>query len=272
MERMFATLALGCVLASAGSAAAQAPWLGTDRSPRLAAEAFKPQFDNQKYVKGGSSALFLSGRIRATDAVSVIAEAPVAFGGYRTDSDASAQVGNPYLGVELGPSRSPVWVEIGGRVPLVGRDPNSGVAVGMLSDIDRFSAFLSQTAALSGAVDFGVRDGSGLGFRARFGPELLVNTASNHEGDDTETFLDYGAQGFWVQGPLDLRLHVAGLYNATAEGGDFGERSMHQLGLAASYLLAGVRPGISLRLPLDHDMTETLDYVLGITLEVPLRD
>lgn len=272
MERIFVLLALGCVLAGAGTAAAQAPWLGTDRSPRLAAEAFKPRFDAQDHLRASSSALFLSGRIQAGDAVSVVVEAPVAFGGYKLDNDGSVQVGNPYVGVELGRSRSPVWVELGGRVPLVGRDPNSAVEVGILSDIDRFSAFLPQTAALSGALDFGMKDRSGLGFRARFGPELLVNTASNNEGDDTETFVNYGAQAFWVQGPLDLRLHVGGLYAATAESGDFGERSMHQLGLAGSYLLGGVRPGISLRLPLDHDLTETLDYVLGITLEVPLRN
>ncbi len=268
MERLASlTLALGLLLAASAAAPAQSPWLGADRTSRLALELYKPGFDAQDEFKAASSVLFLSGRLRASENVALVGELPVAFGGLRFDSDASAQVGNAYVGFELGRPDQRAWVELGGRVPLVGSDPNSAVAVGMLADIDRFSSFLTEAAAISGALNVGSRAASGLGFRVRAGPELVIPTRS---GPETETLVYYGAEVSHVRGPLALSFHAGGLWMAT-ESGSFGERSLHQAGAGASYALGGVRPGITVRLPLDKDLTEMLDYVVGITLQVPLR-
>ncbi len=261
------TLAAGLLLVGPAASLAQSPWLGSHGTPRVAIEVYKPGFDEQSEFKSASTALFLSGRLRGNETVALVGELPMAFGGLRQDSDASAELGNPYLGLELGRPERGVWLQLGGRLPLVGEDPSSSILVGVASDIDRYSAFMSKTAALSGALNLGIRDSSGLGFRVRGGPELLISTRS---GSDTETFMYYGAEVSHVRGPLEVSLHAGGIWVAT-ESGSFSERSLHQGGVSASYSLGGVRPGITLRLPLDKDMTETLDYIVGLTLQVPLR-
>ncbi len=264
------TFVVGCILALPGVASAQSPWLGVDRSARVAAEWYRPGFNNQDHLKAASSALYLSGRARVTEAVALVGEMPLALGGYKYDNDASLQAGNPYIGLEAGRTNQPVWVEMGARLPLIGSDANSGVAVGLYSDIERPSAFIPECFALSGALNVGARAPSGLGFRLRAGPEVLVPTNSHGGESESETLINYGAQVSQVTGPWELSLHAGGTWIAT-ESGNFGERSMHQVGAGVSYATRTVRPGFTFRLPLDKDMTDVLDYVVGITLQVPLR-
>lgn len=52
----------------------------------------------------------------------------------------------------------------------------------------------------------------------------------------------------------------------TEEDADFDERSIHQLGFNASAQFGKLRPGLHLRLPLDDDLQESLDAVLGLNL------
>ncbi len=261
------TLALGWVLVAPVLAAGQSPWLGSDRAARVAVELYRPGFDQQDELKSSSYALFLSGKVRASEAVAVVGEVPVAFGGFRSDYDAATQIGNPYVGLEVGRAEQHAWLELGGRLPVVGSDAHSAVAVGLFSDIDRMSAFASEAATISAALNVGTRSSSGLGFRVRAGPELVIPTRS---GPDTEKLVYYGAQLSQVRGPLDVSVHAGGVWDVS-ESGNFGERTVHQAGFGASYAIGGVRPGVTVRLPLDKDMTEVLDYVVGLTLQVPLR-
>ncbi len=123
---------------------------------------------------------------------------------------------------------------------------------------------------VSGALNYRVHNQSGTGVRLRIGPELCIRT-TGRIGPRTEWLGDYGAQLYHVAGPLELSAQAGGVANLRGEDGNFGERSFHQLGLGGSYLLGAVRPGLVLRLPLDKDMTDVLDYVVGLTLQVPLR-
>ncbi len=271
MRRITFPLALAWTLAAAGSGAAQAPWLGVDRTPRIAAELMKPGLDDSGDFHPGSSALYLSGRIRVSPTLAFVAELPVAFGGLRYDGGADALLGNAYVGVESGPVDAPVWVEAGGRLPLIGSDPNSAWLVGTNTDIDRLSAFQPKTATVSGALNVGRRNATGTGVRARLGPELYFRTSGDWQYS-TEVLMNYGAQLYRVRGPLELYAHAGGLVVVSGEDrGGFGERSLHQLGFGGSYLVGGLRPGVVVRLPLDEDLQQSINYVIGLTLQVPLR-
>jgi hypothetical protein len=64
---------------------------------------------------------------------------------------------------------------------------------------------------------------------------------------------------------------VSGRWFASEEEGDFAENSLHQMGLTADLLVAGVRTGIALRVPLDEDWRKEYRMSFGLYLQVPLR-
>jgi hypothetical protein len=257
------TLALAVGLALPLPGLAQAPWLGTDRSPRVGAELLMPRFDYQDEIRTASSALFLSGRFRAGETVTVVAELPMAFGGERYYGGARTQLGKPYVGVELGRANAPVWVEVGGHVPISVDDNGGAALVGRFADFSRQSAFL-EVLSLAGALNVGSPETSRARFRLRAGPEWLIGPLGG-----SALLLNYGAQVAGDAGPVTASLFLNGSRIAT-ESGILGERSV-QLGTTVSCAVGGVRPGVVLRLPLDRDLRDYLDYVVGVTLEVPLH-
>ncbi len=260
--------AIGCLLLVVGPARAQTPAIARDTLPRLTLELSKP-FDTDGELGGMASVLYASVRLPTSRGVAFLAEVPVAFGGLRYDEEAGTRLGNPYLAVELGRPGSAVSLELGGRAPLIGAEPNSGILVGMFSDVERYSAFAPQYAALSGIMNVGARSAAGVGFRARVGPELLLYTGDEHQ-DKSETMLYYAGELSRESGPLTAFVRAGGTAILSEEG-SFGERSLHQLGVGASYDFGGVRPGLIARFPLDHDMKDMLKYVIGLTVQVPLR-
>ena len=62
---------------------------------------------------------------------------------------------------------------------------------------------------------------------------------------------------------------ITGRWLATADDADDELESTHQFEAAADFLAGRVRPGVTLRVPLDDDLLET-DLVLGLTLGVRL--
>jgi hypothetical protein len=87
---------------------------------------------------------------------------------------------------------------------------------------------------------------------------------------DSEQTLDYGLSSTYATGPARFTLGVQGRWVASSDEGDFGDNSVHQLGAAADFLFRGVRPGVSLRIPLE-DSVESAGNSFGIFLQVPLR-
>jgi len=112
---------------------------------------------------------------------------------------------------------------------------------------------------------------SKLGLRAHFGPSILVYTKERSDGDDMNVALKYGLIGTYTEKKLLVQLGFSGYYNASADGGDFGSNSLHQLGMSVNFD-AGARvwPGIILRIPLDEDLTKILDLVLGLNMMLRL--
>lgn len=66
-------------------------------------------------------------------------------------------------------------------------------------------------------------------------------------------------------------LGVAGRWAASVDEGSFSENSLHQLGLSADVLLKGVRPGISVRIPLDEEYRDLVKSSVGLYLQVSVR-
>ncbi len=240
-------------------------------------EASHPNIKSPLEVTTPSSAWFLSGRHPVTSRISGVAEAPFAYGKLDIaglpEGDGSTVFGNPYLGMEFAHSDR-VTLELGARIPMTTADEDSfGDVVGVLADPLRSEAFLEDVVPLSGAVSFRetLPVGEGATVRARGGIVTMFYTGDDEELDETTTFVDYGVTGTYPIGIARRGAGVSGRWNASESEGKFSDNSLHQLGLSADASVRGfIRPGISLRVPLDKDYRDLVGSTVGLYVQVSM--
>lgn len=88
---------------------------------------------------------------------------------------------------------------------------------------------------------------------------------------ENATLLDYGLFGTYATGSAHLGLGFSGRYDASADEGSFSDNSLHYVGATVDAALRGVRPGVSLRIPVDSEYGELVGPTFGLYLQVPLR-
>jgi hypothetical protein len=259
------------MLMTGAPAAAQSVWLGPGRQAEVALEVLRPDFDSGD-VTFLSSAVFLSGRYPLSDAVDVVVEIPISHfgvdGPVRTGSETA--LGNPYVGVELGPHEGSTFGELGVRLPVAAED-NGGLATGFLSDRDRWGAFFDDVLTVQGAVNYLRREPSGFRVRLHGGPSIWVYTEDDG-GDSMELLADYGAHAWYAASEqVDLSAGLTGRLIVSEGDIDFVDRMLNQVGLAVIGRFGYVHPGGHFRVPfsLSEGRDET-SYVLGLSLAVPL--
>ena len=255
------------------SLSAQSIWLDRSHDKTIALEILKPNFEGEDNTTFTTSALFLSLRFPVAEKVVLVAELPFAHGGFDSDfgdSESESTIGNPYLGLEIRGRNSPVFAEIGFRAPLASED-NFGSIVGLFSDIDRLEAFLADFLPINGMINYRHKDASGFAFRLRGGATFFINTDKQEFEDASESYIGYSAQLGYESDQVSVGGGFTGRALLTEEDLDYGERSFHQLGFVASIGLGEVRPGAYIRLPLDDDLKETLDFVFGLNLGIRLK-
>ncbi|MFQ5823224.1 MAG: hypothetical protein ACE5JB_04135 [bacterium] len=247
-------------------------WVGQSLDNTLSLEIFKPDFkdingnDNTTFV---TSAIFLSLRLPISKKVILVADIPFVHAGLdfrNRDNISESMIGNPYLGLEFRRRDFPVFTELGLRVPLA-PDKFFPSQVGIFSDFDRLEAFLPDVVALLGAVNYQHNIISDFVLRLRAGPSLLLNT---DDADDSELYLLYNALLSYEGKLIGIRSGFTGRLIFTDEG-SIGERTFLEFGLTASIALGNVRPGVHFRLPLEDDLTEVLDFVIGINLGILMK-
>lgn len=258
---------------------AQSIWLPATRGPSVSIEALKPILtEGNDAWTTATTAFFLSGRIPVAESAALIAELPVAHAGFKrsvyggSGTESSTVIGNPYVGIEFGGTASGVTADLGAHIPIrKDEDGDMAGSVGLMADVDRMEAYFVDVLAVGGHLGVRHSDASGLFVRARGGPTAFIYTGDRSEGDDTDVMLDYAAQAGYDTGRFMVVGGLTGRTLLTTEGGSWQENSFHQLGLSGNIAVGGVRPGILVRIPVDEDLGDTLRYVLGLSLTVPLR-
>ena len=254
---------------------AQSIWLDRSHDKTISLEILKPNFEGDDNTTFTTSTLFLSGRFAVTNNISVVGEIPFSHFGIESDfSNAESEnaIGNPYLGIEIHGEDSPVFGEIGLRLPLTpGHDDDNqnAVIVGVLTEVvDRTEAFVPDAFPISGALNYFYKNPTGFVLRFRGGPSGWIATSDRVE---SELLLLYSAQAGYESQQVSFVAGFSGRLILTEEDIDFGERTLHQLGLAANVAFGVVQPGISFRVPLDEDLTDILDFIFGLTLGINLN-
>ena len=271
MAILFATLQLTTSLS------AQPIWLEQPSGNSIAIEVLKPNFKGDDDFTFISSALFLSGRFSLGGNLIFVGEVPLAHANlddikivdpstgetiFELDFESETIIGNPYVGLQFHKPGSNIFTEIGGRIPVTPDDKFSASSIGASADFDRLEAFASDLLAITGKINYHNKNASNLVIRLRGGPTVWIPT---DEGD-TELLLDYSAQVGYEGQQVSVIGGLTGRLIVTEEDLDFGERTFHHLGASASLNLGTVSLGIHFRIPIDEDLSDSIDSVLGLNL------
>ena len=184
--------------------------------------------------------------------------------------EGGTSLGKPYVGVEIAEPGASTFFEVGLRVPLASEE-GEGLETGFLADHNRVEAFVPDWVSILLVPNYVYDSPSGFSVRLRLGPSLLVVTEKEEFSDRVELFGLYGAQLRYQARQVRVGAGFTGRLIVTEEEAHFEERSVHHVGGALIGDLGTVRPGLHLKVPVDEELGDGLDYVVGVSLSVPLR-
>jgi hypothetical protein len=259
MSRRLSLLLALCLLAAAVPASAQSVWLDREHRPSIQTEILFPQFDG-----GGTEfptwTWFVAGRFPVAQTSAIVIEAPYTHGDVgEGEFSSDGSIGNPYIGYEYRPHPSGLLLEAGVRVPLMEEELLPFI-IGYYTDVDRQDAFVPNQVTTRVGLHYHHAPGadSRISYAVPCVPLAWIKTGDSFL-DESEFFLGYGGIVRYEGDDVRVGGGLAGRWNATSNGADFGEASFHQLDLAADFLHGSVRPGLQVKLPLDDSLTSVLD-------------
>ena len=259
---------LGVILLAVLSPAlsAQSIWVSQHTDKAVALELMKPNFDGDDGISTSTGVAFASLRLPVANSVVFVGELPFAHAGFEGMDESDNAVGNPYLGVEFHPPGSSVFWELGVRAPLAPEN-NSALLIGVLTDQQRWEAFLPNMMTVRGAFNFRHRAPTGVVTRLRAGPNIWIPT---EEGPDVEVVGSYSWQVGYEAAQVSVLGGLTGQAIITEGDMDLGERTTHQAGAIVTFVAGNVRPGVFFQLPLDEDLREMVDFAFGLNVSIEL--
>jgi hypothetical protein len=250
-------------------AVAQPIWTRPYTPNRISVEMLRPTLDTPSAddLETFTGAAFVAGTFLASERVGITAEVPVAR--YAVDagtvSTSESVLGNPYIGLDITADRTPVLLELGLRLPVLS-DTSAAATLGTLSDADRSDAFAANLLTAQALLNYRLEFWRHYSLRLRGGPQLAVGTS-----DDAATDLigRYGLQ-IWREGERFIwGLGATGRALVT-ESGSFNDRTVHHAGGTFLLNFERAQPGLFVQVPLNSDVSDQVNWVMGVTLSVSL--
>lgn len=244
------------------------------RHKSITIEWLKPSFGANSSTTFFTSSLFLNFHLPISGNTYFVSELPFSYAKYESNGaryvfeESGTTIGNPYVGIEF-KGNSGFMGEFGARIPLAS-DESVATATGLFADfIDRAEAFAPEVISIYGMANYLHQQAQGLSLRFRGGPVLWFRTGEV-SGDKTDIFLLYGLDIGYNHPVVRFHGGFNGRFILTQDGG-FPENSYHQFGISANFGSGTVRPGFSLRVPLDDDFKQFLDSTFGLEVAFHLK-
>jgi len=249
---------------------AQSAWMNHEK-PSISLEIMKPSFDFGDNLTFATSVINGSTRLPISDKVAFVGQIPFAHYGISVSGfhDQKNAVGNPYFGVELAHPGSESFTEFGIRLPLTPDNRPAASFIGIFGDIDREDAFLPDLMSVTATFNSYKKRESGFVTSLRGGPVMWINTGDSGT-DDIEVLLRYSGHLGFENESFGMGLGFSGVMILTENDLSFAERTIHQIDFGANVKLDRFKPGAFLRIPVDADLENLIDYVLGVNLEYSL--
>ncbi|MEQ9569914.1 MAG: hypothetical protein RLN75_06960, partial [Longimicrobiales bacterium] len=250
---------VGAALMAAASLVGPAPAAAQDLArdwfgpAEIGFEIGRPFFDGEDGLTALSGFAHLSG-VLGSGRTRVLFEIPLARGGIDGSGGSSSLVGSPFIGVarRLGDDAEGAGASgsLGIRIPVpeafVFGDDDFAVGLGVLGDADRWEAFLTKTATLSGALRVESRTSPTLTLVGQFDADALVYVGDT-AGDRVEVFTGWGGLARFEGEGVFGSAGVTGRFLLSEDGDD---RVWHQAQARVGLDLGGARPWVSARIPI----------------------
>lgn len=232
-------------------------------------EFAKPVFEDSD-LSVLSSGIFLSVAWPLSDRFRFVGEIPMAYASWDGEDhgETGVVIGNPYLGLSLGKESSNLTGQVGLRLPLAPPDKDGSRIVGIFSNYVSHGGadFWGDLVPITGTLTYKNRGENGFVLLATGGADAWIFTEGG--GDGSELFGLYGAR-VGYDGPTWMVLGgFGGRAILTEDTSLFDDGSVHELGVEAGYRTTSVQPRVFLRYPLDEDIGDFLDLVVGFGLRV----
>jgi hypothetical protein len=253
-----------CAGTGLSSAQVLQPW-GEPAARSVSLDVLRPAFDG-----GGTTALTTVNQLGirwAFGSLVLIAEAPFVNAKADGASSGALLIGNPFFGFGTAPTSSFIG-DLGVRIPVVSAstlERGFASAVGLLGDFQDFEAYAEDLLTLRATVGYRTRAPNHYGLRVAARPTLVKPVGSS--SGDAELLVDYGIQGGYDNDKASLGLSFTGRGIVT-EPGSIGERTVHDLAVGGSMTFGRIRPAIQIRVPLENDVGQALNYSLGLSVQM----
>jgi len=217
-----------------------------------------------------SGSIFLTGRYAIGKNFVLAADLPIARGEFKGEEfkDLGAQtiMGNPYIGAEYFLPETPLFFELGMRIPIVQVGKHLAGISGIYSDFDRAEAFLPNIVPVYGAVNYEKIFESKILFRARTGVNLWFISKEWESYRDPILLVDYTLQTGYMHERVTIVAGLTGRLDANSDPKYDEKAHILQYGATVTVPFGNFRPGINFRIPGNKYTEGLIDYVLGFNL------
>src|SRR5574341_1181816 len=183
-------------------------------------------------------------------------------------ADGESGIGNIYLGAQarLGnytdSADHGMDISLGVFLPTASEKDEIAHFLGLLTNLYELQRSFPDVLTIYGNFAYHYRQINRGMFGVEIGPQLLVSTGEF--SGDTELFGHYGLAGGFPLANVAFFAELLGVFIVSESVDDFGDRFNHSLALGAQLTMGQVRPGLFYMLPLDKDVNDVIDGILGL--------
>ena len=180
-------------------------------------------------------------------------------------------VGNVYVGVHLTNQLSEQTksvFSIGLHLPTAS-DNYDAASIGLLANFHQARRVLPNAWVVYGNMAWRTESSDGGIFGFEIGPEAWIPEGNTN--DESELLLHYGLSGGGGTQHFAFLAELMGWIVITEDYEDFGDRFEHQLAFGVGLRDYTVRPSLWYQIPLDDDLRNSIDGVIGLQVEVSIH-
>lgn len=264
------------ILMLSSDISAQSVWYGREKANSIYLELnkpFTPSTSTGTHVipglSAGSGSIILSGRysLPKNKNITFVADIPVSHG-YLDDTTnlngSEWAFGNPYIGAEFDISNTPVYFQVGLRLPFAPYDQGLAEFAGAVSDFNRSEAFLAHIFPIYGAVNYETVSDNKILFSAKAGLKLWFNNDTLRIQSDPSVRFEYALQTGYIDKNLNVILSAVGNKYLSTNERVTNKQNVIQYGLSIVVPYKKIRPGLSFRFP-GNDLSDRLvNFIAGL--------